>query len=67
MDSFYITPFKKEIIGNLTKAKFEDIFVNIPEKYDDYLKLLYGIIWNYTPLDQRRIITIFSCQMLIIV
>lgn len=54
VDSFYITPFKKEIIGNLTKAKFEDIFVNIPEKYDDYLKLLYGDYMKLPPLDQRE-------------
>lgn len=44
----------KDIIGEKTRYKFENIYVNGPEKYDEYLTHIYGD-WNKIPdKDKRR-------------
>lgn len=54
VDSFSITPIKKEIFGKGTKIKFENLEVNAPEKYDEYLRILYGDYMKLPPEDQRE-------------
>lgn len=54
VDSFYIIPFKKEFLGKGIKVDFEEIKVNAPENYDEYLKALYGDYMKLPPEDQRE-------------
>ena len=44
---------KKEIIGKPTRYKFENIYVNGPEKYDEYLTHIYGD-WRQIPPEDKR-------------
>lgn len=43
----------KQIIGKPRKYKFENIIVNGPEKYDEYLSHIYGE-WNKLPPEDKR-------------
>lgn len=54
VDSFYILPIKREFFGKGIKVPFENIFANAPEKYDEYLKVLYGDYMQLPPEDQRE-------------
>lgn len=54
VDNFYITPFKKQFLGKGIKVDFENIKVNAPENYDEYLKILYGDYMKLPPEDQRE-------------
>lgn len=53
VDNFHIIPFKKDILGEGVKLNFENLKVNAPEKYDEYLKCLYGDYMKLPPEDQR--------------
>lgn len=43
----------KDIIGEPTRYKFENIYVNGPEKYDEYLSHIYGN-WREIPPEDKR-------------
>lgn len=45
---------KKDIIGKLTRQKFENIYLNETEKYDEYLTHIYGDWRQITPDDKRQ-------------
>ncbi len=47
------TIFHKSIFGNGVKKKFEDIYVNVPERYDEYLKVMYGDYMKLPPEEKR--------------
>ena len=44
---------KKDIIGKPTRYRFENIYVNGPEKYDEYLTHIYGD-WRQIPPEDKR-------------
>lgn len=44
---------KKDIIGEPTRYKFENIYVNGPEKHDEYLTHIYGD-WRQLPPEDKR-------------
>jgi len=51
----------KEIFGNGTPVRFEDMTVMIPEKYDAYLRQLYG---DYmTPPPEEKRVTNHACTI----
>ena len=54
VDNFYISPFKREFLGKGVEVDFENLKVNAPEKYDEYLKVLYGDYMKLPPVDQRE-------------
>lgn len=54
VDNFYIMPFKRELLGKGVKVDFENIKVNAPENYDEYLRVLYGDYMKLPPEDQRE-------------
>ena len=45
--------FNKKEFGEVKRAKFEDIEVNIPGNYDDILKSLYGEYMQLPPKEDR--------------
>lgn len=45
--------YNKEIFGNGIIKKFEGIDVNVPQKYDEYLKLMYGDYMKLPPKEKR--------------
>ncbi len=54
VDNFYIMPFKRDFLGKGVKVDFENLKVNAPENYDEYLKVLYGDYMKLPPEDQRE-------------
>ena len=56
--NFYGIRLKKEampkyLFDEVTKLKFEDIEVNVPKKYDEYLTYLYGDWRKFPPPEQQ--------------
>ncbi|MEB3025331.1 MULTISPECIES: LicD family protein [unclassified Parvimonas] len=54
VDSFYIIPFKRALLGKGIKVDFENIKANAPENYDEYLRVLYGDYMKLPPESQRE-------------
>lgn len=44
---------KKEWFGNGVKAKFEDLVVNIPENYHEFLSAVYGDYMKLPPVEKQ--------------
>lgn len=51
--TFYPLPLK--IFSPPLKVKFETIYVNVPNDYDTYLKILYGDYMRIPPKEEREI------------
>lgn len=45
--------FKHEWFDNCIDVPFEDLYIKVPSKYDEYLRLLYGDYMKYPPLEKR--------------
>ena len=54
VDSFSVIPMKKDIFGDGVELEFEGLKVNAPDKYDEYLKKIYGDYTKLPPEDQRE-------------
>lgn len=52
--SYNLVSIPKNIFHPPKKAKFEDIEVNIPNKYDSYLKIIYGDDYMQIPPEEDR-------------
>ena len=46
-------PFPKSCFDNSISVKFEDIYVNLPEGYDETLKIFYGNYMEMPPVSER--------------
>lgn len=53
-DSFSVIPIKKSIFGKGVKLLFENMYVNVPEEYHEYLTMLYGDYMKLPPKEQRE-------------
>ena len=56
-DLAYNFVFPKKIFVNPMKVKFEDIEVNVPNDYDNYLKICYGNYMELPPENERIVHT----------
>lgn len=46
--------FPRELFDTIIKVNFEDIEIQVPERYDEYLKIYFGDYMKFPPLDQRN-------------
>lgn len=54
MPAFVNDIYEKDILGNGLEMQFEDLLLNIPEKYDLFLKQLYGDYMQLPPVEKRK-------------
>lgn len=53
MPAFVNDIYEKDILGNGLEMQFENLLLNIPEKYDLFLKQLYGDYMQLPPVEKR--------------
>ena len=54
MPAFVNDIYEKDILGNGLEMQFENLLLNIPEKYDLFLKQLYGDYMQLPPVEKRK-------------
>ena len=54
MPAFVNDIYEKDIFGNGLEMQFENLLLNIPEKYDLFLKQLYGDYMQLPPVEKRK-------------
>lgn len=53
INSFYHVPFSKKYFSKMIPIKFEDMVVNMPNGYDEILRLIYGDYMEIPPENER--------------
>lgn len=54
MPAFVNDIYEKDILGNGLEMQFENLLLNIPKKYDLFLKQLYGDYMQLPPVEKRK-------------